>query len=106
MVPKHPAAKGHPPVREMAMHVRRRFLPLVGALLGAGALVLASGPGAGSPGATTPIVESTHRAGYVMAARDGGIFNFGGAGFHGAVTQSDSATVGVASRPSLDGYWT
>jgi Big-like domain-containing protein len=85
---------------------RRRFRLLVGTVLPSAGLVLAFGLGAGLPASDAFI--ATHRAGYVMVAKDGGVFNFGGAAYHGSTGNllGPSPIIGVASRPSLDGYWT
>lgn len=43
-------------------------------------------------------------SGYWMAARDGGVFGFCGAGFHGGAA-SRAPVVSMASTPSGNGYW-
>ena len=47
-------------------------------------------------------------SGYVLAAADGGVFTFGGAGFHGSLPASGvtvSDIVGTATTPDAGGYW-
>ena len=45
--------------------------------------------------------------GYWLAARDGGIFNFGAAGFHGSAGGAGLASpvVGMSGTPTRKGYW-
>jgi hypothetical protein len=45
--------------------------------------------------------------GYWMAASDGGIFNFGDAGFHGSMgdVALNAPVVGMAATPTGNGYW-
>jgi Cu/Zn superoxide dismutase len=43
--------------------------------------------------------------GYWMAARDGGVFNEGSAGFYGSDTGLNKPAVGIASTPSGQGYY-
>jgi Cu/Zn superoxide dismutase len=47
-------------------------------------------------------------AGYWMVARDGGIFAFGDAMFHGSTggIRLNQPMVGMAPTPQMDGYWT
>jgi Glycosyl hydrolase family 99 len=47
-------------------------------------------------------------AGYWLVASDGGVFGFGGAGFHGSMggTRLNRPMVGMASTVSGRGYWT
>ena len=44
---------------------------------------------------------------YTLVARDGGVFTYGGASFHGSTgnLHLSSPIVGLAERPSQDGYW-
>ncbi len=45
--------------------------------------------------------------GYWFVARDGGVFNYGFAGFHGSTgsLHLNSPIVGMAATPSGAGYW-
>jgi hypothetical protein len=45
--------------------------------------------------------------GYWLVAADGGIFNFGDAGFYGSTgnLRLDRPVVGMAAAPNGDGYW-
>ncbi len=47
------------------------------------------------------------KAGYWLVGSDGGVFNFGGAGFFGAAAdlKLNRAIVAMAATPSGDGYW-
>ncbi len=61
-------------------------------------------------GANAPIVAiaATHDgAGYWLAARDGGIFNYGDAGFFGSAgsLHLNAPVVGMAATPDGRGYW-
>ena len=64
---------------------------------------LAAGAG-GRSGRTTSAPNAT---GYWEVASDGGIFSFGGAGFHGSTGQFplNRPVVGMASTPDHRGYW-
>ena len=57
----------------------------------------------GTPIYTTPAPGS----GYWMAATDGGVFNFGSAGFHGSAgnLRLDKPIVGIAPTQDQGGYW-
>ena len=63
----------------------------------------AAGTGAPSASATVFVV----RPGYWMVAADGGIFNFGSAGYFGSTgaIHLNQPIVGMAVTPSGDGYW-
>jgi hypothetical protein len=57
---------------------------------------------------TTPPAESAAKdQGYYLVGGDGGIFNFGNAGFHGSLGDKklNQPIIGMASRPGGDGYW-
>ena len=58
------------------------------------------------PEAVATIVDD-ERPGYLLAATDGGIFTFGGAGFFGSAgdVKLNSPIVGLAPHPSGRGYW-
>ena len=43
--------------------------------------------------------------GYWMTAADGGVFNFGAAGFHGSAAAPSRNVVGMAASPTRRGYW-
>ena len=43
--------------------------------------------------------------GYWMTAADGGVFNFGAAGFHGSAAAPGRNVVGIAASPTRRGYW-
>jgi streptogramin lyase len=59
--------------------------------------------GTGQPAAVAPPPSS----GYWLAATDGGIFNFGSAGFFGSTgsVKLNKPIVGMAATPSGKGYW-
>ena len=65
-----------------------------------------SGTAASSPASLT---LSSHRAGYWLAGKDGGVFAFGSAPFLGSLPSKgidpDSPIVGMAPTPSGEGYW-
>jgi hypothetical protein len=67
------------------------------------AAVNIAGAGAASPVATVFVVKP----GYWMVASDGGIFNFGAAGFYGSTggTHLNKPIVGMAITPTGGGYW-
>ncbi|HYH49746.1 MAG TPA: Calx-beta domain-containing protein [Acidimicrobiia bacterium] len=52
-------------------------------------------------------IADDERPGYLLAATDGGIFTFGGAGFFGSTggVKLNSPIVGLAPHPSGRGYW-
>jgi beta-lactamase class A len=52
-------------------------------------------------------VSAGARGGYRLAAADGGVFDFGGAGFHGSLggVNLNAPIVGMASTPGGGGYW-
>jgi len=100
----------------------RRHVVKVGvAMLGLAGLVAAGGGTAlasSATSATAPVVatSATTTGGYELAGADGGVFDFGNAGFYGS-TYSDGLTglhgahalaapiVGIASTPDRRGYW-
>ena len=53
------------------------------------------------------IARTPTEAGYWLAARDGGIFAFGDAGFYGSMGGKalNAPVVGVAATPDGKGYW-
>jgi hypothetical protein len=63
------------------------------------------------PSGTSPVTPGSDyyyvAPGYLMVASDGGVFNYGGAGFFGSAGTLSLATpmVGVAMTPSGQGYW-
>jgi len=62
--------------------------------------------GVGTATATGTIVDDDN-AGYWLAARDGGVFNFGSAQFHGSTgnLHLNAPIVGIAGNPFGTGYW-
>ena len=52
-------------------------------------------------------MAGSSRAGYWLVARDGGIFAFGDAGFHGSMGGQplNQPIVGMAATPAGAGYW-
>ncbi len=66
------------------------------------------GPGGlPSPPSPTPPTPSPPQPGYWLVASDGGVFSFGGAGFHGSTgaMSLNKPIVGMASTPDGGGYW-
>jgi N-acetylmuramoyl-L-alanine amidase len=62
---------------------------------------------AGANGPVVAIAATRDGAGYWLAARDGGIFNYGDAGFFGSAgsLQLNAPVVGIAASPDGAGYW-
>jgi len=101
----------------MAQPVAARAATLPGRVMVAAALaaMLAAGLTTVSPAfaATTVnappvgIARTPSGAGYWLAARDGGVFAFGDAGFFGSMGGKalNAPVVGIASTPSGKGYW-
>ena len=59
-----------------------------------------------------PLVEETGEPsldgqGFYAAGADGGVFNFGDAGFYGSMsgTHLDAPVMGIAATPDRKGYW-
>src|SRR2546423_13903578 len=67
--------------------------------------VALSGTGQVAPAALPP--PPTPAGGYWLSATDGGIFNFGTAGFFGSTgaIKLNKPIVGMAAAPSGQGYW-
>jgi hypothetical protein len=93
------------------MTLRRYFalgavlLATIAAIVGStGAISL---PIVGSAGATSSATTGPTGKGYWTVARDGGVFAFGGAAFHGSTgsTHLNQPMVGMAATPSGNGYW-
>ncbi|MDQ1456195.1 MAG: hypothetical protein QOH28_1815, partial [Actinomycetota bacterium] len=100
-------------------HARR--LPV--SVIAVAAFVVGFMPAAVAPGAAAVVTASTAPGdltddsvdaqaeassdGYWMVARDGGIFSFGSAAFHGSTGAMtlNRPIVGMASTPSGNGYW-
>ena len=76
---------------------------------GTGALTPVAGTPYGAGTEPVAIAVDTIRTatGYVMGASDGGIFNFGNAGFFGSMggTPLNKPVVGIAATPDGKGYW-
>nr|WP_133995123.1 hypothetical protein [Streptomyces sp. 846.5] len=86
-----------------------------------GAVLTAAGLGLAAVGAAAPaasadaaitappvgMVAAPHGTGYVVAARDGGTFAFGSAGFYGSMGGKPlgAPVVGIAGAPGGKGYW-
>jgi len=53
------------------------------------------------------VLPASSNQGLLMSARDGGIFAFGNAGFHGSMggQRLNQPVVGMAATPDGDGYW-
>jgi hypothetical protein len=53
------------------------------------------------------IAETSGGRGYWLAASDGGVFNFGSAGFYGSMggQHLNRPIVGIAATPDGRGYW-
>jgi len=62
---------------------------------------------AGIPGPPSPPPAAPGNSSYWLVASDGGIFNFGNAGFHGSAGSIalNKPVVGMAPTASTDGYW-
>jgi len=106
----------------MRRNSRRHVVKVGVAMLGLVGLVAAGGGTAltssTTTSATAPVVatSATTTGGYELAGADGGVFDFGNAGFYGS-TYSDGLTglhgahalaapiVGIASTPDRRGYW-
>jgi hypothetical protein len=60
-----------------------------------------------SPGGTQVFNVPAAGSGYRMAARDGGVFDFGSSGFYGSAPGSSlgAPVVGMANTPDGGGYW-
>jgi hypothetical protein len=69
--------------------------------------VVAFSGSAGLPGPPAPPPSVAVNSSYWMAAADGGIFNFGNAGFFGSAgsLHLNRPVVGIAPTPSDNGYW-
>ncbi len=69
--------------------------------------VVAFSGSAGLPGPPSPPPAAPPNSSYWMAAADGGIFNFGNAGFFGSTggLHLNRPVVGMAPTPSGNGYW-
>jgi streptogramin lyase len=63
--------------------------------------------GTGQPAPATPPPPAPPAGGYWLSATDGGIFNFGNAGFFGSTgaIHLNRPIVGMAATPSGKGYW-
>jgi hypothetical protein len=90
------------------------FLPVLAlsvmALLGAmGASLAVSTAAAASPtvAAARPHIGGNPGGGYWLSATDGGIFNYGNAGYHGSTggITLNKPIVGIAPTPDGNGYW-
>src|SRR5438309_757499 len=94
------------PLSNRSVHSWRRLCSLLGVLFASGGFALLSV--LGSAPAAAPVLAAAHaNGGYVMVAKDGGIFTFGDAGFHGSTgnVKLNSPIVGLSSTPTHDGYW-
>ncbi len=69
--------------------------------------VLVTGPDSASSTVTICGPPSTSVGGYWLVASDGGVFDFGNAGFYGSTggVRLNEPVVGMASTPSGNGYW-
>jgi hypothetical protein len=89
--------------------VRRVDVPyVVSALAAALALGMLTGVGTLASSAAAPnSVPYAATDGYWLMAADGGIFSYGGAGFHGSTgaLKLNAPVVGGARTPSSNGYW-
>jgi hypothetical protein len=79
-------------------------------VVAAGPVLIAASPTApaGAASATPSAGHSyTPPTGYWLAARDGGVFSYGAAGFHGSMggTRLNAPIVGAARSASSNGYW-
>jgi hypothetical protein len=83
--------------------LRRAVAAAAAAILGAGGLTLACGAIVALPAGAAPLADT----GYWMAASDGGVFNFGSAGFYGSMGAShlNSPIVGLAPTSDQGGSW-
>jgi len=86
------------------------FLPKPGSPalgIGGGSCPATDQRGVGRPHAVGCDSGAVQTQGYVMAASDGGIFNFGTAGFFGSMggKQLNQPIVGIAVTPDGKGYW-
>jgi hypothetical protein len=78
---------------------RYSFLASAVALMAAAAVFIGPGEGLSAQATTAP--------GYWLVASDGGVFAYGGAGFHGSTggMALNQPVVGMAPTPSGHGYW-
>ena len=86
------------------------FLPLAGSPalgIGGGSCPATDQRGMGRPHGLGCDTGAVQTQAYVMAGSDGGIFNFGTAGFFGSMggTPLNKPVVGIAASPGGLGYW-